>query len=91
MFGFGKMFCGPCDQWLRKDQTQPVIEQKEIAVCNPCRDNWQRAGGICARCKNPVQVDEVGIFLDRYTLGHLRCGAAPLAPTHGAHVRTSAA
>ncbi len=92
MFRFGKMFCVLCDQWLRKEQARPVINQKEIAVCNTCRENWQRAGGICARCKSPVHVeDDVGIFLDRYALGHLRCGAVPLARARGAHVRTSAA
>jgi hypothetical protein len=37
---------------------------------------------VCAGCKAPVrEAHDVGIFADRYALGHRHCGAAMLVGT----------
>jgi predicted amidophosphoribosyltransferase len=86
MFGWGTIFCVLCDHHVSKSEAVPLAGRKDVAVCFGCRDKWQQAGGICGRCKAPVGTDdEVGIFLDRYALGHHECGAAALAGGQRVH------
>jgi hypothetical protein len=79
MFGFGAMFCVLCDHRVPKREAVALPGQKDVGVCSECRIRWQDAGARCARCKMAVRGDgDVGIFVDRYALGHRDCGAAPL-------------
>lgn len=80
MFGFGKVFCLLCDHRVARSQTFALPGRRDVAVCRACRIAWYEAGGTCARCKASVRTpNDVGVFLDRYALGHIDCGAAQLA------------
>ncbi len=81
MFSFGTIFCVLCERQVAKNQSRRVAGRKDLAVCTSCHARWQQLGSQCQRCKTRV-VDErdVGVFLDRYALGHLDCGAGGLEP-----------
>jgi hypothetical protein len=83
MFGFHTTFCVLGDHRVSKSDAVPVLGRKDIGVCSPCRSKWQAAGGVCARCKAPVhESHDVGLFLDRYALGHRHCGAAAVGEVY---------
>ena len=80
MFGFGTIFCVLCDHRVPKREAAALSGRKDVGVCSECRTRWQEAGAQCARCKSTVRGDgDVGVFVDRYALGHRDCGATPLA------------
>ena len=91
MFVFGTMFCVLCDHQVSKRQARRLNGWRYVAVCNGCRDRWQRVGSICARCKTEVLAEsDVGVFLEWHTLGHLDCGAARLEDAPADHMRAHA-
>jgi hypothetical protein len=76
MFGFGTTFCVLGDHRVSKGDAVPVLGRKDIGVCGACRSRWEAAGSVCARCKTPVlESHDIGLFVDRYALGHRHCGA----------------
>jgi hypothetical protein len=86
MFGWGTIFCVLCDHKVAKVEALPLPGRKDVAVCIGCVEKWQQAGGTCRQCKAPVRDDaDIGVFLDRYGLGHRDCGAAALGGPQRAH------
>ena len=76
MFGFRTTFCVLGGHRVSNTDAVPVLGRKDIGVCSACRGKWQEAGSVCARCKAPVhESHDIGLFLDRYALGHRHCGA----------------
>jgi hypothetical protein len=76
MFGFRTTFCVLGGHRVSKSDAVPVLGRKDIGVCGACRARWHAAGSVCARCKSPVlESHDLGLFLDRYALGHRHCGA----------------
>jgi hypothetical protein len=80
MFGFGKVTCILRDQRVDRKDALAVQRMKGYAVCRPCVDRWQAAGGTCRQCHAPLHgTQDPGIFLDgKRTFGHADCGAARL-------------
>jgi predicted amidophosphoribosyltransferase len=79
VFGFGKTFCVLCDHRVAKREASSFDGRADIAVCTVCQHKWHESGRLCARCKTPVAADnELGMFFDRYALGHVACGAVQL-------------
>ena len=79
MFTFGKVLCILCDHLVSKSCLLRIAGRRDICVCGVCRDLWQRSGSVCGRCHLSVDpVSEVGVFLDRYVLGHVACGGTPI-------------
>jgi len=76
MFGLGRGPCVACDRHVPKKEVLRVRDRKDLVICRSCYDGWDREGRTCARCKTPVRgSQEIGVFLDRSTLGHADCGA----------------
>jgi hypothetical protein len=79
MFTFGKVLCVLCDRLVSKSSLLRIDGRRDICVCGDCRDLWQRGGSLCGRCHLPVDpASEVGVFLDRYILGHVACGGTSI-------------
>jgi hypothetical protein len=79
MFGFGTMFCVLCDHRLSKRDVLALSGRRDVGVCVGCLAKWQEIGAPCRRCKLPVRGEaDLGLFLDRYALGHRDCGATGL-------------
>jgi predicted amidophosphoribosyltransferase len=80
MFGFRTVFCVLCEHRVLKCDAIALDGQRDLGVCRRCRAKWRLTGALCSRCKASVHGDRnLGIFMDRYALGHRGCGAAPLA------------
>ena len=91
MFHFGELFCVLCDRQVSKRQARRLGGWRYIAVCNGCREQWQRSGAICSRCRTTVLGEtDLGIFLDWHALGHLDCGAARFDDAPDDRVRADA-
>lgn len=79
MFGLGKVPCVLCDRLITRRQALRLRDRDDIAVCQACRERWQRDGSVCAECGAPVRgVRDVGVLLDRYAFGHADCGGVQL-------------
>ena len=51
-------------------------------VCRRCYAEWVLDGQLCAGCQRPVvEIDEVGVFIERESFGHEECGAEPFTAT----------
>jgi hypothetical protein len=79
MFGLGKIACVLCDRPVPKKEAFRLRDRNDTAVCAACRERWDREGRTCAACQTAVHgMQDVGVFLDRYTFGHADCGALQL-------------
>jgi hypothetical protein len=64
---------------VSKREILALSGRKDVGVCLECLAKWQQVGALCARCKVPVSEEAgLGLFLDRYALGHRDCGATGL-------------
>lgn len=80
MFGFGKMACVLCDRAVPRRSALRLRDRKDTAVCRACCDRWESEGRKCGVCQSTVHgLQDIGVLLDRYTLGHADCGALQLA------------
>jgi hypothetical protein len=80
MFGLGIVTCVVCRSQVPEKQAVRGRHRRNIGVCRPCYDNWERSGRSCADCHSPVRgAQEIGVFPDRQALGHVDCGAVWLA------------
>ncbi len=80
MFGFGKVPCVVCDRQVSQKDALRLRDRKDTIVCRNCFAQWDRDGRKCGRCESPVRgAQGIGLFSDRYRLGHEDCGAERLA------------
>lgn len=76
---------------VSRGQARRLNGCEDIAVCNVCREKLQHAGAVCARCQSAVRGEsELWVFLGRYALRHLECGAVRLEGALDTPVRSSA-
>jgi len=79
MFGWGKVTCAICKVQVPRKEALRSRDRKDVSACQTCYEQWDRAGAKCVACQTPVRgAQEVGVFLDRHTLGHADCGAVLL-------------
>ncbi len=80
MFGFGKIACVLCDRPVPRREALRLRDRRDTAVCRVCRERWDREGRKCGACQSVVHgPQDLGVLLDRSTLGHVDCGALALA------------
>jgi hypothetical protein len=80
MFGLGQIACVFCDHPVPKREAFRLRDRRDTAVCQSCRDRWEREGRKCGACQSVVYgPQDVGVLLDRYTFGHADCGALQLS------------